>query len=304
MSLPREKARISVTHSLTLEELAEPIPLPIEIPDSATHFQFQGEFVFFFEPFDGSWAKNHYRKVIVHRFDPKKKIHAFLGEYSLAGHYCNCAAGSGRYLVISFWPYEEEAMRTIWECLKEARKAEKELTAKSKALDQKDEEIEKLKIVIQEKDAIIQQQSQQLAGLRRNLSAARKEAAGERQKAARAKQDAYNARREARELKEKWQRQRQLQEQRRNERLRMRDPIHVYALTSGTGSSKADWTLVLDYHKGAHGIKLGPVTKDSHQVLEITENDSVFQFELVVPKDVKSIRSLLPLVPGKLCTDF
>jgi len=261
----------------------------MDMPDSATYFQFQGEFVFFFEPFVGTWAKKHYQKVFVHRFDVVTQAHKFLGEYSLAGHYCNCVVGAGRYFIISFWPYEEEAMRTIWECLKIGRKMEKQLHKRQ-------EEISEL-------NNIISQQQKEIDRLKSVAEAARKEASIARKNAASEKEKANQARRQAREIKARWRKEQLNQERQRNERYRLRDPIHIYALSNGTGTVKADWTLVLDYHKGAHNIKLGECKDEAH-ALEITENDSVFLFDLIVPQNMKSIGVSLPVVPGKLCVDF
>jgi len=105
MAVPRETARVWITHTPALEELAAPAPLQLDVPDAATSFQFQGEFVFFFEPHAGTWAKAHFKSAVVHRFDAARGRHLPLRAFSFAGHYCNCAAG--RFLVFSFWPYEE-----------------------------------------------------------------------------------------------------------------------------------------------------------------------------------------------------
>jgi hypothetical protein len=93
-------------------------------------------------------------------------------------------------------------------------------------------------------------------------------------------------------------------EKKRNERLKDKDPIHIYALQAGcSGFVMEDWKLVLDYHKGAHDLKLRKPSNLEVQRLEITDHDVVYHFDLVVPADVCSLGAL-PLVPGRLCQDF
>ncbi len=87
----------------------------------------------------------------------------------------------------------------------------------------------------------------------------------------------------------------------------MRDPIHIHMLTGGDGRHASDWTLVLDYHKGAHDLKLCEMEGEELVMLEVTEHDSVYHFALGDPAQVNSMRAAgvpLPLVPGKLCEDF
>jgi len=329
MAVVRQKARVFITHSLALEELDEPLPLVLEVPDNATKFQFQGEFVFFFEPYPGTWAKEHYKNVIVHRFDQDLQKYRQVGEFSLEGHYCNCAVAGGRYLVLSFWPYEEEAVRTIWEGLRVARKMEAEIQAKTKTIESlrgelttKESHIGHLKECINEKDAQITQLKNEIARLKNALHqknsyiAQQQERLKAQKEAAAARQEAYLrqkaeraqaalARRQQREAEQMWRRQRQNQERARQERLRLRDPIHVYVLEEGTsGFCKEDWKLVVDYHKGAHDLYLGEPLPDGTQTLELTEHDNVFRFDLVVPHNVGSTGLSLPLVPGRLCPDF
>jgi hypothetical protein len=335
MPVPRETARVWITHTLELEELAAPVPLPLDVPDVATSFQFQGEFVFFFEPYPGTWAKEHYKTAIAHRFDPARQRHRLLRDFSLDGHYCNCAVGAGGYMVFSFWPYEEEAIRAIWECLRVARSMEKELRAKTREADElrkelggKDAEVSKLQQAIADRDAHIADSAATIAHLRasaqfkatqlararqdaraaaedsRRAQSARREAVAEA-RAARAA--AAAARKEHRASEAAWRRQQQNQERARAERLRLRDPIHIYALRGGAAGARGeDWQLVLDYHKGAHDIRLGRAGPGGGGVqgLEVTEHRTVYRFELAVPADVGSIGAPLPLVPARLCPDF
>ena len=91
------------------------------------------------------------------------------------------------------------------------------------------------------------------------------------------------------------------------ERLRNLDPIHIYAQKDRTsGLSKEDWVLVVDYHKGAHDIQLCGAQPNGAQTLEITEHDTVFNFDLIAPRDLseKALGMSLPVVPGRLCQDF
>lgn len=67
---------------------------------------------------------------------------------SLARHYCNSAVARGRYRVISFWACKEEAIRTLWECLRISRAMEKEL--RDKML-----EVQRLQVKLDEANAMI-----------------------------------------------------------------------------------------------------------------------------------------------------
>uniref|UniRef100_A0A7S4IU71 Uncharacterized protein n=1 Tax=Vannella robusta TaxID=1487602 RepID=A0A7S4IU71_9EUKA len=191
----------------------------------------------------------------------------------MEGHYCNCAVGKDRYFVISFWPYEEEAIRTIWEgvkVLREAKKSQRMLEKENKSL------------------------KAQVSQLQRRLSEQQLIADNER-----------DLRIEAYKQAERLRRMQQRQEWQRNERLRYRDPIHIYALEdNASGTCAKDWKLIVDYHKGAHNIQLSPA--DPHnatQELEITENDSIYLFDLIAPRNLSSL-GLLPVVPSKLCEKF
>jgi len=119
----RVRNQLFVTHAHDLVPYATPVPLDVGVPPaSATKWTFQGEFVFFFTPYPGAWAKDqHFRSVAVHRFSRKTHTYCALKEYELDGHYCNSAVGSGRFFVLSWWPYEAEAMRTMWEAVRRER---------------------------------------------------------------------------------------------------------------------------------------------------------------------------------------
>jgi len=167
MSIPRETVQVFITHELNLTKKEQPIALPLDIPAVATKMQFQGEFVFFFVPYEGTWAKHHYKTVIVHRYDASKNCHKLLGEYSLDGHYCNCVVGSGRYLVFSFWPYEDEAMRAIWEGEKSMREMKKAQIALEMENEELKKEVKLLKSEISQKDSLIDRLCKNIKNLKR-----------------------------------------------------------------------------------------------------------------------------------------
>ena len=333
MSVLRVKARLLVTHSHTLTELPTPVEMQIDFADSATCFQMQGEFVFSFQPHAGTWAKKHYKVVTVHRFDASLNKYQTVGDYSLDNHYCNCAVAAGRYIVFSFWPFENEAVRTIWGCLQVTRAIAKDLKSKTKECTELKTQLEASR---QDSSAATQQASaarqeafssrQEASAARKEASAARQEAFSARQETSAARQDASvarqetsaarkeafsarqetsAARQEARTHEQTWRQMQQRQEQQFQERMRLRDPIHIYALPDGaSGMRREDWHLVLDYHKGAHDIELGEPRPDGNQQVNFIVDSTVLQFDLVVPKDINSLKMKLPLSPAVLCADF
>ncbi len=129
----------------------------------------------------------------------------------------------------------------------------------------------------------------------------------------RSERESRRALRQQRE--EAWRRQRQAAAASRVEqRFRLRDPIRAYALAGGKSEAKqSDWHLVVDYHKGVHGLELSaPFQTDSmdrqgsstqSQRLKATEGNVVFEFDLVVPEDLGSLVQL-PIMPGHLCEGF
>jgi uncharacterized protein YoxC len=298
MSISRVPGDVFLTHSLTLEKLAEPIPLRIAMPDTATEYQFQGEFVFCFEPFPGTWAKNHYAKVTALRFDPSSFRYRTINTYSLAGHYCNSVAGAGRYMVISFWPYEEEAVRTIWECLRVRRELEKTLRSNTHDIQNLQEQVRTLEQQVRAKNEEIATLQRRLGQASTQVVTLQRDLQSQRQATQAAANESKASQRALWEMQQRY-------ENERNERLRLRDPIHVYALDEGTsGFAKEDWTLVLDYHKGANKITLHPPEANGVQQLELAVKNDVFVFDLVVPRRVRSLGFPLPLVPGRLCEGF
>jgi regulator of replication initiation timing len=329
LTVPRHPARVFITHSVTLAPLAVPVALPFVLPECVNSFQFQGEFIFGYTPFPGTWAKAHPRSVTVLRFDAAAHCYHSLGDYTLDRHYCNAAVGAGRYFVLSFWPYEEEAMRTVWECLRLGRTLEKTLKGNAQQLQQLQSQVSALQEQLAAKDAELlqlradlrssQQEvarlEQEVARLRGQLGAAHRKlhqkdaviAQKQRQlKGAYARVHAERQGRLAAEKEaERFRRMQLRMESQRNERLRLRDPIHIYALEGGRrGQERQDWRLVLDYHKGAHDLALAPPRADHSQLLEIVEHETVVQFRLMAPSRLDDISAALPLVPGRLCAEF
>jgi hypothetical protein len=386
VTVERRVRKLFYTHSLDLEVLPSPKELPLPSPGSATVFQFQGEFAFSFSPYEGPWAKNHYKSVAVHRFCAKAGLHTKLGDYELADHYVNRAVGAQRYLVLSFWPYHPEAMRAMWEATRREHLMEKVITKgertaakltsqlqdstaalarkdvlirrkdgalakKSRDLRRKDGIIARKDAEVQRRDAIIQQQVAQLQATQQREAAAAAEAAQLRKIAAAAEaarrraattertqrsvsasssswkkpsssytkpSSSYTKPRgnsivfiassahKVRQQKERnWSRMRRRAATGLRERERMFDPIHIFAQKEGTeGDAADDWTLVVDYHKGAHDLclSLKPGAEGCQQ-LHIVEHSKVFSFDLVVPDGLSSLGEL-PKVPGRLCSDF
>lgn len=306
MRVPRVRAVVAVTHSHGLEALSRPVEVGLDLADGATHFQVQGEFLCSFQPYAGTWAKSHFRVVTVHRYVARLHSYQKIGSYSLDKHYCNCAVVAGRYMVFSFWPYEEEAVRTIWEGLRVSRGMEKELRAKDRELKVAKEEVRTLRVKLEQVQQQLQATQAQLQHHLSQLFSSWREASQAKEEAKRAKEEARQAKEEARQAEGQWRRMQQAREAERNERLRLRDPIHIYALEEGaSGMRPEDWTLVLDYHKGAHGIELEDPRPDGRQQrVQFTVGDLSLQFDLVVPGNVSSLKAKLPLSPSLLCADF
>jgi archaellum component FlaC len=463
MTVQRQASRMFVTHTLDLQELVTPIDLQIEWPASCTLIQFQGEFVFAFEPYPGTWAKKHFRSVTVLRFDAGACRYRKIANYALEGHYCNCAVAAGRYMVLSFWPYEEEAMRTVWECLhldystgKTLKKTAAEITSLHTQLQEKEAELSTMKSEmsflhkqLQEKEAELSTMKSEMSFLHKQLQEKDTELIAVKSELLSTKEEVEKLRLEVRDLQDslsraqetvknkeqqisrmaaeyarkdrvhaqqmqilgdfstfisllvacvtkiirflfsgfmvitdviwrvvifmyamtQWKRNDEQKsfnaltsepilhsrqhynydtlrnssnlyipewrkpvsiikssvlsgtrtererdqyrnqqirfEKGRSERLRLRDPIHVYALSEGrTGFESEDWTMVLDYHKGAHDLSISAPRSDGSQVLEVVEHSKVIQFELCVPRNVADIGAALPLQPGRLCEEF
>jgi len=324
MAIKRHQKKLFLTHACDLQPLDVPQPLNFgNLPQGATKFSFQGEFVFFFKPFPGAWAKEqHFQTCTVHRLSPKTLTYKLLMDYSLEGHYCNVAVGVGRYFVLSWWPYEEEAMRAIHEAVQRERGMEKafrqELKSKEEAfrqeLQSKEQQIQSQENALRQKDSYISQIKQKMQedrkAMREKEQQIRSKENALKQKdsyISQIKQKMQEDRKAMREKEMRWHEQRRRDTQRRNERFRLRDPIHVYALQEGRdGDSPDDWILAIDYHKGAHGLQLEPsMDASGAQRLCVTEQRTIFEFELRAPADLLGMGAgALPVCPEQMCDGF
>ena len=383
-TIERKLQQIFATHNADLTPLSEPVPIDLgEVPAGATKFQFDGEFCFFYTPYPGAWAKEHFKTVSVHRFDAAKtQTFRRIGDYDLNGHYCNSAVGNSKYFVLSWWPFEDEAMRSNWEAERqlrsqaktlqsterEAEKLRRELEQKDAAIAQTDDKNSRLTSQLKQKDSTIAHANSQnsrlksqlkhkdehIAKLQQQQNQLRQQQKQEKQRQyelrQQEKQRQYELRQQERQERQReyelqkqekqrqyelrkqqqqleraarrqrelaWQAQRRAAAQARNERFRLRDPIHIWALEAGKdGNDASDWHLILDYHKGAHDLELSaPFPSDDDedagaaegrgmiQRLRVTENNKIFDFDLVAPGDLADI-GRLPIVPGRLCDGF
>jgi hypothetical protein len=286
------------------------------------------------------------------------------GHYELAGHYCNAAVGCGNYFALSWWPFEDEALRALWEAARDARARAKMENAQAKVQSAQAARIVELERSVAEQERLSAQQKveldqarhvqaalsdrnsqleQQVARVARQAQAAQKQLlhiqkqreweaqAAQKQLLQNQKQREWKARQQKVQAWEAHKQQRDTRRQReltrkelaRQQRWRLRDPIHLYCLLAapsappapGTlaSASSGAWHLVLDYHKGAHALQLLPGSGDSDgdpsdgQLL-VTENDTVFEFEVVVDRQALLRGSKggewTPCVPGRLCDGF
>jgi hypothetical protein len=283
--------QIVATHNHDLTPLKDgPAAIDIgEAPPGAKSFCFHGEFAFFFTPYQGAWAKEHFETCTVHRFDSTKAMaHRKVADYKLDGHYCNAAVGAHRFFALSWWPYEDEAMRAIWESTRQLRSQEKVIKAKDSQITALANGLKR----VEAKVAKLQRDKEQAIKRKKERAAA-----------------TYQQKQTRLAAEEKWRKKRAAAAKRaawnRAERFRYRDPIHMYALEDGrAGTSAGDWRLVLDYHKGAHALEITPPTPEAEtQRLRVTEHRQIFEFKIVAPEDLKDLGPL-PVVPGRLCDGF
>lgn len=296
---------VKATHDKFLQPLPSPEAVDMgPIPEGATKYSFQGDFVFFFKPFPGAWAKAHFKSVTVSHFDPEKLAYCEVGEYTLEGHYCNAAVGTGGYFALSWWPYEEEAVRTRHESAQQTKSLERWIEKQQQQIEGQQKQIESQTKKIRSQKAELKQQV-----------IAKKQAEALRLEAE--ERAAKEAARLQEQLRYEQERTRRMQlEYAQRERIRMRDPIHVYALEAGaSGSARADWTLILDYHKGAHELEILPPSAGAGtahtvaamerpvQVLRVRDSGMWYEFDLIAPSSLDRV-GRLPVVPEKLCDGF
>eukprot|EP00475_Leptophrys_vorax_P014699 TRINITY_DN20983_c0_g4_i1.p1 TRINITY_DN20983_c0_g4~~TRINITY_DN20983_c0_g4_i1.p1 ORF type:complete len:438 (+),score=100.25 TRINITY_DN20983_c0_g4_i1:2-1315(+) len=266
-------------------------------PRSATKCQLQGEFLFAFTPYKGEWAKDFFEKVDVYMFQEEEKSYSHIGEWSLANHFVRSVCGAGDYLVFSFWPFDEEACRAIYESAYNERKLVRMLRAQVEAnvklLEEKNDLNHELVRTKQELEKV-GSENQQLRAKNEELSS---NVSSLHYSVDSLQQQMRKQINEVRSLSQ------QLQSE-RNERWRARDPIHIYVRDrKKDGKKKNDWTFVLDYHKGAHGLALGAEQPDKSRSLYVTVDDDCFEFQLAPAQKLLSLRGL-PVVPEQLCPDF
>ncbi len=310
---------LKYTHAPDLELLDKTVDLRLTPPRRATMFSFQGEFVFFFTPYPGPHAKEYFKEVHVFRYNAGKQKHVKVGTWSERGHYVNAATAQGKVMVISYWPYNDEACRAIWEGARRERSLGKVIKNQGRTIKKQNARIQNLdsKVVRlrsansrlrREKAEALRQKRAAYAQMLTERKTARRRVREERQARLIAQQREREARRDAWQARraERVARAAAAAARRRSERWRMLDPIHIY-VADGSGAARSDWTLVLDYHKGAHDLELGPAHRDgTPRTLFITENKNRFEFDLSVLDARRNLRSLghLPIVPKRLCKGF
>eukprot|EP00808_Paulinella_micropora_P011212 g16456.t1 len=206
------------THDRDLQLL--PKPLPLSLPD-ASHYELRGEWVMFFVPYDGEHAKGLYQQLRLYRFNADKLQWEHHSSWTLRDHYLNAAVVSGRFLLLSWWPYQDE----VWRALHE----------QSRTVLQNLRQLE-------ERDASIRLLGQENIELQRQL--------GEQKLQAERKRQEHMA--ELAREQQRHEQERRRWEAERRQRLMWQDPIHLYVLNRTTDR----FVQVLDYHKGADSLDL------------------------------------------------
>jgi hypothetical protein len=302
----REQVHVLATHSAeTLERLSEPRVL--ELPDvpSANQFLFKGEFAFFFDPHPGAWGKDYARRVTVTRWSASAGKHVVIATQELEGHYCNSAEGCGRFVALSWWPYNEEAVRRNHEANAVERKQQQQIDSLKRQVAARDQKLSKLGQKLEAQRTTIRQQGKQLEASASALESERAQHASTKASEQSLRQYASRLADQAAQREREIESMRQQQQYNRAERLRLADPIHLFAMREGaSGDSAEDWQLVLDYHKGAHELEItAPAAEDGSQLLRITEHDTVYTFAITVPANTAKLGTL-PIVPSRLCDGF
>lgn len=138
-------------------------------------------------------------------------------------------------------------MRAVWEALKNERLMEKEMKRKDAKISKLEQRSKKASAIIRGQKATIAHKNKVIrsheAAIRHKNKVIRGQKAAISRKSAAIRQRNWTI---ARQQQTHWRKQRQVAELRRMERLRRRDPIHVYALDDGcSGNEAAHWRLVL-----------------------------------------------------------
>jgi chromosome segregation ATPase len=145
--------------------------------------------------------------------------------------------------VLSFWPYEEEAMRTVWECLRIGRTMEKALRSNADEIEAMRGEVTSLQAALRDKEQQLQYGLHQA----QRAIASRNAVIAQRTSQLRTQHVAHQ--RQVRDLRGQVNMARRkatvARSEARSQRLRLRDPILVYVLQGGRdGFDRDDWALV------------------------------------------------------------
>eukprot|EP00808_Paulinella_micropora_P009717 g80146.t1 len=275
LKLPVEEG-LCWTHDRDLQLLPKPLPLSLPGVPKATHYELRGEWVMFFVPYDGEHANWLYQQLRLYRFNADQQRWEQHSSWTLRDHYLNAAVVSGRFLLLSWWPYQDEVWRALHEQSRTVLQNLKQL---------------------EERDASIRLLGQENIELRSQLRQQELQAERKRQE-----HMAELAREQQRHEQE-----RRRWEAERRQRLMWQDPIHLYVLNRTTDR----FVQVLDYHKGADSLDLltWGAEGGSEGNMYITAQGYELEFRLKAPPSGPATQSLTLWVPNKekgeqLCDDF
>jgi hypothetical protein len=269
---------LQITHSLDCAALSQPVALQIPGVKNATYYKHCGESLLYFVPYSDPFADTHFERVVLYRYSHDHHRYEYGQSFTLKGHYCNDADAHGQFLVLSWWPYDKGALRALWN-------AAKQMDLKNAELAQSSHLNAKLVAQLARMEAKVQ-------NLQRELRQAQ-----EREREA--KRLEMEAAKRQKALQQQYERLRYQHERERQERLRWADPIHLHVFNKATQK----YVLVMDYHKGAHGLRLYSIKSGQVGRLFVCEDDYEYEFELAAPSDAELSR-WRKFIPKKLCDDF
>jgi len=248
-----------------------PVAIPLPNAPNASRYKFHGNvLIYFFEYPDSTGV--HFEKILVFRFDIQRGEFVMDGEFKLRNNYINCATATDKYLLISYWPYDVEAVKRVVEHLAKEKAAQA-------IIRNQEAEIARLQ-------GRVIQLSERVDVLTKAEELRKKEMEEYRKREAALRQEREAALEKSRQMEAAYQAS-----------LRARDPIHLYARVDGK------WQLLLDYHEGAFGLQVCGDTV----FIEFPENHQ-HEFEIVcnTPLKVKKLGAAnLPVIPqNQLCTFF
>lgn len=249
-----------------------PVPIPLPNAPNASKYKFHGNVLIYFFEYPNSTGV-HFEKILVYRFDIERGAQGEFvmdGEFKLRNNYINCATATDKYLLISYWPYDIEAVKRVVEYLAKEK-------ASNAVIQNQAAEIARLQ-------GRVIQLSEQVDVLSKAEQARKREMEEYRKREAVLRQERQEAMERSRQMEAAYQAS-----------LRARDPIHLYARRDG------QWQLLLDYHEGAFGLEICGDTV----FIEFPEKQQ-HEFEVVcnTPSKVKKLPSDHPVVPLKLCPYF